>query len=250
MLNEHNADLIQAGIDGELSGEAREEFLDLLRNSEDARLFHEEMQRLAKLLSEVPQVEPPPGLNARIMDSVKLPSSFSLPEWLRNWWQPTSYGLAVAAGALLSLGLVRMVPGDVDHIPDLVGSMMAQDSLSVTRTASRLGIDIQGVKGSVRHKNLEFSQALQFQLQSNDPIEVELVLQGTGYQFGGFADDPNGVTAFEISGGNVHVQNEGLNQFVVFLRKNAGVESGARALEVIIRQSDRQVYKGSIIVEG
>lgn len=250
MLNEHNADLIQAGIDGELSGEAREEFLDLLRSSEDARMFHEEMQRIAKLLSEVPQVEPPLGLNSRIMDSIKLPSPFSLPEWLRNCWQPTSYGLAVAAGALLSLGLVRMVPSDVDHIPDLVGSMVTQDSLSVTRTANRLGIDVEEVTGSVRHKNLELSQALQFQLQSDEAIEVELVLQGTGYQFGGFADDENGVTAFELSGGNVRVLNEGLHQFVVFLRKDAGMDSGAKALEIIIRQSDKQVYKGSIIVEG
>lgn len=250
MLNEHNSDLIQAGIDGELSGEAREEFLALLRNSEDARLFHEEMQRVAKLLSEVPQVEPPLGLNARIMDSINLPSSYSLPEWLRNWWQPTSYGLAVAAGALLSLGLVRMVPSDVDHIPDLVGSMVAQDSLSVTRTANRLGIDVEAVQGTVRHKNLEFSQALQFQLQSDEAIEVELVLEGTGYQFGGFADDSSGVTAFEVSGGNVRVLNEGLHQFVVFLREDAGMESGARELEVTIRQSDKQVYQGSIIVEG
>jgi hypothetical protein len=128
--------------------------------------------------------------------------------------------------------------------------MVAHDSLSVTQTAHRLGIDVDGVKGSVRHKNLEFSQALQFKLQADEAIEVELVLQGTGYQFGGFADDQNGVNAFEISGGNVRVLNEGLHQFVVFLRDDAGMESGASALEVIIRQSGKQIYQGSIIVEG
>ena len=249
-ITERNAELIQGGIDGELNESERTEFEVLLRDSEDCRHYFEEITQLSDLLSTIPDLDPPADLHQKIMAGIELPRAGKMPEWLKNWFQPTSYGLAVAAGMLLAIGAVRLAPDTSNDMTSLVGSMVRQNSLSQREAAGQLSIELGQVQGNVLLKDLQDSIALQFNMDSASKVEVLIDLNGTGLQFGGFADDAEGVEGFAVSGGKVRVANEGSHQFVVFLRRAAGTNSSDGSLILQIRERDQQIYQGTIDFEG
>ena len=242
MLNERIAELIQARVDGELAPGDRDELEQALETSEDARLFLAEMQRVSDYLGEVPDVDPPWGLRRRIMDSIQLPAKSSR----SRWFMPASYGLAVAAGVLMAIGVSRVNLHGQDDLRGLVGTMVSQGQDLARQVADELAIDHELVKGQVRLKSLDQAYAVEFDLESADEVVVRLDLSHSNLRFGGFADQDkvNGVENFQVSGGNVRVLNRGNHQFVLFLRSEPGLESGSQGIGVSV---DRQ---GTVIFEG
>jgi hypothetical protein len=217
------------------------------------------MMLLANILSEVPDLEPPPGLNRRILDSIELPAPRQLPAWLRNWFRPASYGLAVAAGMLLAVGMIRILPVSesamMGEMSSLVGSMVQQDKELPDASRSQLAVDLEAVEGSVLLKEMKGALALQFELDSAGPVEISIPLTGSGLEFGGFVHDAKGMEVLEVSGGNVRVVNQGSHQFVVFLRRPGVVSKGvvdspAPDLAVTISQDNKRIFKGTIALGG
>lgn len=250
MLIERHAELIQSDLDGFLAESDRAELQALLDSSEEARLFRDEMLKLNSILDGVPDLEPPAGLHHRILDTIELPPS---PHWLarlKNWLQPVSYGLAVAAGMLITVGVVKLLPISDREMTSLVGTMVKQGDGLKTAAHSQLGVDLDAVAGSILLKDLDGTLALQFDLDSSKSVEITVDLQHSGLVFGGFADNTRGVDVFEVSGGNLRVLNEGAQQFVVFLKRTAAVTAGIRELGVTISQDSLRIFEGSIAFGG
>ncbi|HKX56527.1 MAG TPA: hypothetical protein VJN01_10505 [Xanthomonadales bacterium] len=251
MLNERIADLIQAELDGALAETDREELKIALAESAVARSYRDEMLHLASMLDEVPDLEPPAGLNRRILDSIELPAPRQLPAWLRNWFQPASYGLAVAAGMLLAVGMIRILPIPGDDMTSLVGSMVSHEASLPDASRSQLAVDLDAVEGSVLLKDLNGTLALQFDLVSAEEVEIVIPLAESGLQFGGFVHDDKDINVLEVSGGNVRVVNQGSNRFVVFLRQPEGFSPGSdQNLGVSISQDNVRIFKGTIAFGG
>jgi hypothetical protein len=255
MLNERIADLIQAEIDGALAEGDREELRIALAESAVARAYRDEMLHLASMLNDVPDLEPPAGLNRRILDSIELPAPRQLPAWLRNWFQPASYGLAVAAGMLLAVGMIKVLPLSDDDMTSLVGSMVSHDASLPETSRSQLAVDLDAVEGSVLLKDLNGTLALQFDLVSAKEVEILIPLAESGLQFGGFVHDDKDINVLEVSGGNVRVVNQGSNRFVVFLRQPDGLMKGSNPgsdqnLGVTISQDNVRIFKGTIAFGG
>lgn len=255
IVDERIADLIQAEVDGVLSESDREVLKSELAQSAAARAYRDEMMHLASLLNQVPDLDPPPGLNRRILDSIELPAPRQLPAWLRNWFQPASYGLAVAAGMLLAVGMIRILPFTDGEMSSLVGSMVAQQSALPDASRSQLAVDLEAVEGSVLLKEMRGSLALQFDLVSAGPVEISIPLAESGLEFGGFVHDEKGMEMLQVSEGNVRVVNQGSHQFVVFLRRPDGlikekVNGTATELGVTISQENKRIFKGTIALGG
>jgi hypothetical protein len=250
MLNERAAELIHAEVDGILAQSDRAELQAILDQSEEAREFRHEMLGLAKIFGEVPDHEPPAGLNRRILDSIELPTPRRLPSWLRNWFRPASYSLAVATGMLMTVGMVKLLPVSDTEMTTLVGTMMKQGEVLPEAALGQLGINLEAVEGSIQLKDLNGTLALQFSLKSADTVEIGVNLADSGLVFGGFADDRQEVAGFEVSGGDLRVFNEGSQQFVVFLRRSPAAGAGAKDLGVTISQDNLRVFEGSIAFGG
>ncbi|MDZ4730001.1 MAG: hypothetical protein SH820_08685 [Xanthomonadales bacterium] len=249
-LNERITDLIQSEVDGVLAASDRDELKTALASSAAARAFRDEMLHLAKILNGMKELDLPAGLNRRILDSIELPSPRQLPAWLRNWFPPASYGLAVAAGMLLSVGVVKLLPSTDDEMSSLVGTMVKHGEVLPKASRGQLAVDLAAVTGSVLLKELDGAMALQFDLDSAESVDIDIQLAAAGLQFGGFADDNEGVSVLEVSGGNVRVVNQGSQQFVLFLRPLDGVNDGVRDLGVTISQDSMRIFKGSIAFGG
>lgn len=255
MLSERITDLIQAEIDGVLANGEREELKIALAGSPAARAYRDEMLHLSSLLDDVPDLAPPAGLNRRILDSIELPAPRQIPAWLRSWFQPASYGLAVAAGMLLAVGMIRIMPFAEDDMASLVGTMVSQGEGFPATSLSQLAVELDAVEGSISLKDMNGTFALQFDLVSDEAVEISIPLAGSGLQFGGFVHDVENMDVLEVSGGNVRVVNQGSNRFVVFLRQHDGLAEGAEAasgrdLGVTISQDNTKIFKGTIAFGG
>lgn len=267
MLNERTTDLIQAEIDGALAESERQELKVALAESAVARSYRDEMLRLVSILNEVPELDPPAGLHRRILDSIELPAPRQMPAWLRNWFQPASYGLAVAAGMLLAVGMIKILPIS-DHdaswdMSSLVGTMVSHGDGLPAASRSQLAVDLDAVEGSVLLKELkgELSSesngtlALQFDLVSARAVEIVIPLAESGLQFGGFVHDDKEMDVLEVSGGNLRVVHQGSNRFVVFLRQPGSLAKGSKSapsqdLDVTISQDNVRIFKGTIAFGG
>lgn len=249
-LDERMAELIQADSDGELAAADRAELTAALEKSAQARAFQDELVRVAKLLADVPDINPPWGLRRRILDSIKLPVRAGLSGWQR----PASYGLAVAAGVLVAVGVTQMTPQSPQDMSNLVGTMVSQGhDLDLARPATgELAIDLAGVQGQVRMKSLSLAWALEFDLKSEDTVEVAIDLDGSGLSFGGYADqDENaGVGNMEVSAGKVRMTNQGSHQFVLFLRRAPAASNGPQEIRIVVNRLGETIYRGLLESRG
>ncbi len=249
-LSERIAELVQADVDGFIDESDRAELDAALEVSADARAFRQETLQLTNILAAVPELDPPTGLHGRILDSIELPSARQLPIWLTGLFQPISYGMAVAAGMVIMVGVLNFLPLNDDEMTNLVGAMVQEGDGLPSTSQGQLGVDLETVQGTILLKNLGGAMALQFDIVSAEPVKIGVNLGESGLEFGGFANDAGGVREIEVSGGNVQVTNQGTHQFVVFLRPIDGVDTGARNLEVSISQNELRIFKGSIAYGG
>jgi anti-sigma factor RsiW len=246
MLDERIAELIQADVDGELAVAERGELEAVLKQSAEARRFREEMLQVARLMAELPLVNPPPGLTRRILDRIELPSRT---RWLvasTTWFRPASYGLALAAGVLIAVGIAQVTPTESGDFQNLVGSMVQQGKVLPASASGQLRIRVPGVEGRVQLKAIEQAWAIEFDLDSEQPVEVTVDLASAGLRFGGFADPSAEVEVIDVSGGKVRVVNQGSHRFVLFLRSSAESEAGARAVAVAVSQAGETLFEGEL----
>jgi hypothetical protein len=244
------AELIQADVDGELAVADRAELSSAMENSAEVREFHGQLTRLAKLMAETPDLDPPWGLRRRIVDNITLPAQPQISRWFR----PAFYGLAVAASVLIAVGITKMAPQTSQDMSSLVGTMASQrPDVSLSKPPiSELVIDVDALKGKVRLKDLDPSWALEFELQSEDAVEIALDLDGTGLSFGGYADGDKNTSDndFEVSEGKVRMTNYGSHQFVLFLRRVAEGSKGSQEIGITVNHQGETVYHGLLESRG
>ena len=247
MVDERIADLIQAAVDGQLDKGEREELDAALAVSPDAQALHREMHRIARLLESEPEAEPPPGLRERVLERIELPRRPRLMNWRESWMRPVSYGLAVAAGVLLAVGIDRIGPASDRDLARLVGSMVHPGR--GLEADPVLHIDHSGVTGDIRLKRFGDTVAIEFGLSSNDAVEIQLGLGGAGLAVGGIADATSNIDTMEISGGKIRLLSQGRHQFVVFLRE-VGPGAEAQKIDVSVNRGETRIFSGSLLSGG
>ena len=259
MLNEHTIYLINAGIDGELSPAETKELEALLESSAEARAMKAEFLRLANLLDSQPEQQPPEGLARSIVDRVKLPAakpSSLVANWLSYIQHPAATGLAFAAGLLMAVVIYQVAPQQNAN-PDtanMVGTMIANSRDHSTIPDDSLLLQASGLSGSVTLQNKEDVYILNFDLASEQRIEVEVAFAEAGLDFGGIAHTVSGGGAagesYEISGGTLRVVNQGSHQFYLLLRQPEGPGSGPHVIGIEVNSSGENILAGSLRFEG
>lgn len=240
MLDERLAELIQADIDGELGAEQRAEVSRALEASEEARVYHSEMLRVARLMAETPDQDPPFGMRKRILDSIELPAAGT------SWFRPASYGFAMAAGVLLAVGVISIAPmGDRD-LGSLVGTMVNDGQDISNQAEDGLTIDLAEINGQVWLKDLDHAWAVEFELESEMPVDVMVDLNDTGMRFGGYADQAGyqGEEVLKVSGGEVRVVNQGTRHFVLFLRNIPEQKVNPQEIGIAVILQGENIYQG------
>ena len=254
MLDQRSIDLINAGIDGELSPEEQRELKAILESSPEAVTFRVELLELNNAFRNMPELNPPPALARNILDQVKLPARqtlFNLPGFLTGL-NPVAGGLAFAAGLLLAVGFYETGSRKVTQqdTVNMVGTMVASDQVISPGQGDRLVLDLDGLSGVFSLNVSKNGQVLEFDLDSSQVVEIELDFEKAGLVVSGFAQDDRGDGSFidtlELLGGTMRVVNQGKHHFVVFLRQAPGLKNQGKDLRIGISRDGEQVYEDTL----
>jgi len=254
MLEDRALYLINAEIDGELDASEKSELAAVLERSEEARAMRAELGRIARLLDDDADIEPPANLSSRIMAQVTLPApnpSFSLSAFWASL-QPGPVAAAFAAGMLVSLGVYEFAsrPQMGGDLGSMVGTMVANPQDLAAAARDQLAVNAPGVKGSVSLVEQGSFIVLNFDLDSAEQAEIVVGLTEAGLRFGGIAhtsDDALSVDGvFEVSGGTLRVVNQGRQAFTVFLSEAAGGSGGDGEIPIGVTMGGAPAFSGAL----
>ena len=248
MLNERITDLIQADVDGELADHDRAELSRELLQSQEARKFRDDMIRINGLMASIPSLDPPAGLQHKIINAIKLPRRGPFSARTSGWPKFASYGLALAAGVVMGIGLAQVNPRETQDLSAVVGTMMSQPESQQGSAGKMLAVSLDYVQGNIKRSYLGQTMALEFDLKSVEPVEITVDLSGTGMRFGGFADQDlaSAVEQFEVSDGKVHLLSRGNRQYVLFLRNEPEGGTRSQDIGISLAQQGTSIYQGQL----
>lgn len=224
MLTERITALIQADVDGELDEHDRAELSRELLQSQEARKFRDDMIRINELMASIPSLDPPAGLHSKIINAIRLPRRGQFLESSSRWFQSAGYGLSLAAGVLMGVGIAQVSTQvstrNTQDLSAVVGTMLSRTGGNLGATGESLTVNLDYVQGNIKRSYLDRTIALEFDLKSVEPVEITIDLRGTGMSFGGFSDQDlsPAVEEFEVSDGIVQLRSSGNQQYVLFLR--------------------------------
>jgi hypothetical protein len=248
MLNERITDLIQADVDGELADHDRAELSRELLQSQEARKFRDDMIRIKELMASIPSLDPPAGLQQKIISAIKLPRRGPFSARTSGWPKFASYGLALAAGVVMGIGLAQVNPRETQDLSAVVGTMMSQPEGQQGSAGRTLAVSLDYVQGNIKRSYLGQTVALEFDLKSVEPVEITVDLNGTGMRFGGFADQDlsPAIEEFEVSKEQVHLLSTGSQHYVLFLRKGLEGATNPQDIGISLAQHGTNIYQGQL----
>lgn len=231
-VDQHVLDLLNASIDGEISAAEQGKLDFLLDSSESVRHLDKQLRTTARLLDELPVIEPPLCLQSSIERQVRLPADGAkrgnprvLGQWLGSQWLRT--GLALAAGVVLTFGVYEMgsrpIPtGDVEN---LSGTMVKKGATGQQgKLLDSILLDTEQFSGLVELRSEDDVFTLDVQLNSVDPVEVVVDIAERGLNFDGttHAQDPDDAVSFRD--GAIHLASSGGNHFTVKLKGTSDLQ--------------------------
>lgn len=232
-IDEHTKDLINGGIDGELSLAEQTELDELIASSEDVRNLHTEMTDFAGVLNSVPERDPPGYLQEAIISNVRLPVFAKstgekrgfFATWLPAHWLPT--GLAVAAGAVLTVGIYETGsrPVTAEDTARMVGTVIQSRQSEQGRLLDSIDINTDMLSGVVELRSGEGFLILDVQLNSEGPTNVSVDFAGRGLEFEGITRMQDIQDTVSVQDGSVNVASNGAQHYALKLRSVEGTAS-------------------------
>ena len=144
-IDQRIQELLNGGLDGELSPAEQEELNELLAKSAEVRELDQELRAFHQLMDPLPELEPPQYLQETIERQVRLPAQNTGPDekrglfgnWLSANWLRT--GLALAAGVVLTVGVYEMgsEPISEHDATNLVGTVVKNQVPAQTNLLDR-----------------------------------------------------------------------------------------------------------------
>lgn len=229
MSNERILELINAGIDGELSTSELSEFQQILDQSAEARSLQASWQALATTISGLPQRDPPDELRKNILEKVQLPGKRQKTYRFSATSPVTGYGLAIAAGLVMIVGIYQFGPrqSTPEDISRMTGTIAQQPTRGHAIDVDSLDIELEMVSGKVSLQGSDNEFILEFDLSTTQALEVVVELSDSGLEFSGFRGQDNSAGEANVTDGTIRVSIDSDQQFAVYLRRsgdNPGVE--------------------------
>lgn len=249
MIDDHNLELINAGIDGELNESEQSELQQLLDQSSEARLLQADLLALAKTIADVPQQDPPDNLRKQILEKVQLPGKpkqafrfLELPAFAR-------YGLAVTAGLIMIVGIYQLGPRDStpEDLTRMTGTISQQPPAGQAVVLDSLAIELDMISGMVSLQGSGDKFILEFDLKTTAAVEVVVELSDSGLQFGSFKQAGNSLADAKVMDGTIRVSAVGDQQFALILWRSND-DPGVEPVRVTTKifSGGARVYQGEL----
>lgn len=228
MIEQEYLDLIHKEIDGLSSENERAELRAYLANNPEAQDLHRDLTRISGILNKVHQVDPPPYLRTKILNSLPL-SKYARKEKrsplaaiIRDLvFRPNArYAYAVVAGVvvgILAYAVINRQLGSTmpPEISSLYGTMLSQEALGSLVPAEHVEIDLEQAHGTVDIKYSNEIVLVELRLESDQEIEMFIEFDDRDISFAGFRqlDSPRRTLSIEKS--SLRVTNTGNHEYIL-----------------------------------
>ena len=249
MTEERRLELIHAEIDGRISDPERAELDALLGTEPATRQLRDDLRIVADRLAELPQVEPPATLRQAIHAALPARARQDvgprLGERLRSWLAtPATFKLAGAFAAGLAVGAIVLSPDAGMDLRQLTGTMAAYES-GEDDAIARLTMDEPDVAGSVGIHHRGALYVIEYDLSTEQPVDVVTDYSGANASFNGFAHIGDSDTRAVAEGRRVRLTIDGHRRYAIFLRRPKG---GEGQIEIGFYAGDKLLHSGNLRV--
>ncbi len=228
-IDQHYIDLINADIDGEINHADKDVLDAFLAENDEARSLHMGLATLCGSIDAVEAESPPPHLRHVIMSSVKpTHATVEPPRFLQVLLATPAlkYSATFAAGVILTLSAVssdQFSNKALDDITGLVGTI--SDPID-GELLNNIVVDNPKVAGSVSLRSAGSMLILDFDLVTNEPVEIEANYADRSIWFNGFGQLESSGTTILAQSGSVSLGMEGKQRYAVYLHTES-VRRGA-----------------------
>lgn len=256
-IEQRTQDLLNGGIDGELSSSEQSELDSLLAGSDKLLDLNKELKSLTGLLDSLPEVEPPEYLQAAIERQVRLPVQSArdaekrgfFGSWLPAHWMRT--GFALAAGAVLTVSVYEMgsKPMSAEDVSNLSATIVNRQAASQGELLDSIHIFTDTLTGSVELRSKDDLFILDVQLSSDGPTQVVVDFAGRGLDFEAVTHVQDRQDAVSVVDGSVKITTNGEQRYSMSLRRNNDYQVQATApLELDFFANQLLVHEASLSV--
>jgi hypothetical protein len=255
-IDRQTIDLINAGIDGELSAEEKAMLDERLAASDEARALCDELRDLCGSLDALPAEDVPddvrPGVLARLsVSAVKAENEAGsrLGEIFAGLFGVplVRYGMSFAAGVILTFTLIssdQVSRQAFDDVAGLVGTISGGSPVEGSATRQDgLELALNELAGSVSLSTAGSLMILDFDLASRDPVEIVARFDDRDIWFSGFAQQESEGTTVDSQTGRVTVRMSGQRRYAVFLQ-NAG--QNAATVNLSFMSAGQVLHEGAL----
>jgi hypothetical protein len=188
MIDEKYIELINAEIDGELSGEQRAELSRYLLAHPEARALRDDLQHLCGALGQADLVPPPADLRDNILNALPAPAPAPRLRRAAGLPGPLLRYAAVLAGGLIVGALAFQFGMDGQPGPnaaEVAGTMAYPPPDPAGAPVGTIRVDTPQVTGRVSLYRAGSGLALGFDLAASEPIEVVATCRDRKIRFSG-----------------------------------------------------------------
>ena len=247
-------ELINADLDGEISADDRAALQARLATDEVARAHYDELRALLGELDELPRIDAPRDVRPAVMRRVDVPArrretAGGLGEIFANLFAVpfVRYGMSFAAGVILTFTLVssdQLSRQAFDDVTGLVGTISGGATLGEGATRrDRLELALNDLAGSVSLSTAGTLMILEFDLASQNSVEIVARFDDRDIWFSGFAQQESEGTSVAAQTGSVTVRMAGQRRYAVFLQ-NAG--QNAATVRLSFRSGNRVLHDADL----
>lgn len=221
-IEQQYIELMNADIDGEISETEKVKLDAFLAESAEGRALHADLSELGQSLDAVEQLQPPPFLRQRIMNS--LPQQKRTGNFVQDLlaMPVLRYAASFVAGAFLAMSIVgsnTISETAFDDMGSLVGTMT--DPATLGPAADSVDITSNEIAGTVSLRSAGSMLVLDFDLVSGDEVEIVADYTDKSIWFNGFAQLESSGTSVSAETGRVTLQMQGKRRYAVFLQNNS-----------------------------
>lgn len=193
---EHAIELINAEIDGVISGARKAELNRLLLADPAVRALRDELAGVCTALDTLPREDLPPGLHDAIVAGLPVATPVSHAHSRRGFAlrQPLRYAAAFAGGLLVSTLAFQLDRFDASQTGqgELAGTIAAATHVDATRAEARMIVNLPQAQGSITLSGTAAAPQVVTALQSSQPVSITTRLHGNGIVEVQVIDDSTG----------------------------------------------------------
>jgi len=255
MRDEKIIELIQKSLDGIISKTENQKLQRILEKNPEMRSTFRNLQQVSGLLDKVPELDPPAGLQKRIMNSIDL-SRYPM-EKIKRAVAPSVRGLnvrvnprlaiAFGVGVVATIVVFLLTQDHRDVMPestwkDYYGTIGINEKLGF-KTRERLSVNEKAIRGSITYKQSDTLVGLEIDLYAKRDFFLQIEYEAQSIQWNGLK--PLNALPFGVESGNnlVNIHHDSdLNVLLFFMR----VKETHPPINLSLVQSKKMVWQGKI----